>query len=124
MKNSGVGQIPDIPKDTVKLQIDWAPSNLPVGVGASVVYVGDVVTGVNPAPADQNYGGYTIVDLTGRWYLDAAHKQRIGLRVENLFDEEYYSSYTRGRIDGTTTRYPVGNLGTGRTVHVDYTVGF
>lgn len=123
VKNSGIGQIPDIPKDTVKLQIDWAPDTLPVGLGASVIYVGDTVTSV-AGVADPNYGDYTVVDLTGRWYLDSSRKQRIGLRIENLFDEEYYSSYARGRIDGTTTRYPVGNLGTGRTLHVDYTVGF
>ena len=124
VKGSGTGQLNDIPKDTVKVQLDWAPAKLPVGVGASVIYVGDTVTGVNPAPTDRNYGGYTVLDLTGRWYVDAKRKQRIGIRVENLFDEEYYSSYTRGRIDGTTTRYPVGNLGTGRAFHIDYTVGF
>lgn len=125
VKGSATGQINDIPKDTVKLQLDWAPTKLPVGLGASVVYVGDTITGVNPAPADRNYGNYTVVDLTGRWYLDARRKQRIGVRVENLFDEEYYTSYTRGRVDNTpSTRYPVGNLGTGRSFHVDYTVGF
>ena len=123
VKGSATGQINDIPKDTVKLQLDWAPGDLPIGLGASVMHVGDTLTS-SPGVRNPNYGDYTIADLTGRWYIDAKRKQRIGIRIENLFDEQYYSSYTRGRIDGTTTRYPVGNLGTGRTFHLDYTIGF
>jgi outer membrane cobalamin receptor len=29
-------------------------------------------------------------DLNARWYLDADRHHRLSLRVENLFDEEYF----------------------------------
>lgn len=102
-------QVNDIPKDVAKLLLDWAPADLPFAGGVSVNHIGDVTSRGFPI------GDYTTVDLNGRWYLDKARKQRIGVRVENLTDEEYDTAKSGGGI---------GALGRGRSFFVSYGIDF
>lgn len=119
----GGSQLFNIPKDTAKVILDWDPAGRRFGGGVSAAYVGDTTTS-SSGGFTADIGDYVLVDLNARWYLDNDRKHRIGFRVENLFDEEYFSSLARGRIDGTGspgTSYPAGNLGTERTFHISYT---
>jgi vitamin B12 transporter len=70
------------------------------------------------------HGDFVIADLNARWYLDADRQHRLSLRVENLFDEEYFTSIARGFVDITGTPYQTPNLGTPRSVHAAYTFDF
>jgi vitamin B12 transporter len=110
-------QIADTPKDTAKLLVDWAPTNVPFGAGISVNYFGEEVgRGVT-------YGGESIVDLNGRWYLDRDRKQRIGFRIENLFDREYATGIGRGTRD-VGGSYLYQNLGRERSYFLTYTADY
>ncbi len=118
-------QLANIPEDTAKASLDWAPANSAFGGGIAVKYVGDVEAQLSvPAATRINYGDFFVADLNGRWFLDADRKHRLGFRVENLFDEEYDSSLIRVVPDGGGTPYAAGNLGTERTFHVNYTYNF
>jgi vitamin B12 transporter len=88
-----------------------------------VVYVGELYDQV-AAIGRVEHGGYTVFDLTAGWFLDADRRHRLGFRLENALDEEYSTSVIRVRRDVTNVSYPVGNLGTERTLHVSYSVGF
>jgi vitamin B12 transporter len=115
--DGGGGQIADTPKDTAKLIFDWAPMDMPFAGGLSVNYVGDTVG------RGQSYGNYTVVDLNARWYLDRDRKQKIGVRVENVTDEEYFTGIGRGTRDtGGSYLYP--NLGRNRSYSINYSVDF
>lgn len=129
----GSTQLQDIPRDTAKVLLDWAPMDLPFGAGASVAWVGDLYDTVTVQPpgaptagqVNIQHGDYVLVDLTARWYLDADRRHRLGFRIENAFDEEYDSQFVRVRLDGNdAVSYAAGNLGTERTFHVNYTFDF
>ena len=112
------GQIENTPEDTAKLILDWAPMDLPIGGGITVNYVGDEL-GRGVA-----YGNDTIIDLNARWYLDSDRKQRIGVRIENVTDEEYFTSFGRGTTDVGAVPYTYPNLGRDRSFFVNYSVDF
>jgi vitamin B12 transporter len=65
-------------------------------------------------------GDYTVVDLSGRVFLDARRRHRISLRLENLFDERYTTLLQRGFSDAPATPFLIHNLGTPRTFHLSY----
>ena len=118
-KEDGAGaQIDNTPEDTAKLILDWAPMDMPLGAGLSINYVGDEV-GRGLA-----YGNDTVIDLNARWYLDKDRKQRIGVRVENVTDEEYFTSFGRGITDVGATPYTYPNLGRERSYFINYAVNF
>ncbi len=86
----------------------------------SLVNVGDLYDTVSGGIGRVEHGGYTVVDLTGAYFLDEDRKHRLGLRLENAFDEEYVSSLGRARTDVGSVSYAYRNLGTPQTVHVSY----
>ena len=120
----GSDQASNIPEDTAKVFVDWAPQNLPFGGGVSATWVGDLAGNAPSGLGRVEYGDYFLVDLNARWYLDQDRKHRLGLRVENLMDEEYFSSLGRGFVDITGTPYLANNLGRGQSFHVNYTYDF
>ena len=120
----GGGQLGNIPEDIAKVLVDWAPTNLPVGGGVSATWVGDLAANAPSSLGRVDFGDYVLVDLNARWYLDKDRKHRLGLRVENLLDEEYLSSLGRGFVDVTGTPYLANNLGRERSYHVNYTFDF
>jgi vitamin B12 transporter len=120
-------QVQDIPVDSAKASLDWAPGNQPWGVGASAIWVGEMFDDVPSGLGRVEDGDFAVFDLNAHWYLDADRKHKLSLRVENLFDETYYSSINRGRLDGTGdpgTAYIAPNLGAPQSFHVAYTFDF
>ena len=115
----------DIPVDAAKVVLDWAPIDMPFGAGLAVNYVGEVFSDPpGGALGLVEHGDYAIVDLNARWYLDADRRQRIVVRAENLFDEEYVSQVLRGDIDITGVDYNARHLGAPQTFHVSYLLDF
>jgi outer membrane cobalamin receptor len=107
-------QVRRIPETLTKLGIDYRPQAA-YGGALSAIYVGSVYeTGTGVGRRD--YGGYLVGDLTAYLYVDAARRQRLGLRVENVFDETYATSLV--------TPNATENLGTPRTFHVNYSYNF
>jgi hypothetical protein len=60
-------------------------------------------------------GNYTVVDLSGRVFLDSRRRHRINIRLENLFDEAYTTRSARNYFDSSTTPFLVRSLGVPRT---------
>jgi vitamin B12 transporter len=123
--SGGYDSIPGIPRDQTAVSLDYAPEGRPFGLMLTVNDVGnvyDVVGGVGRVER----GNYTVVDLSGRIYLDAGRRQQIALRLENAFDEDYVTRNTRGRVDFSDPAqfYAARNLGTPRTVHLSYEYSF
>ena len=79
------------------------------------------VSGFGTVPS----GNYTIVDLSGRFFLDARRRHRINMRLENVFDEEYTTRHARGFTDTSGgAPFIVHNLGVPRTFHLSYGFSF
>jgi vitamin B12 transporter len=69
-------------------------------------------------------GDYTLVDLSGRVFVDRSRRHRINLRFENLFDTEYSTQYRRGFPDLSSTPFLVHVLGMPRTFHMSYSFSY
>ena len=105
-----------------------AQEKLPVGVTANLAYTGK--TTAPYANGVVNYGEYATVNLSGRWFLDAARHHQLNLAVQNLFDRAYGRFY-RGCADvlrdfplGCSKPYPYQGLALPRTVQVSYRYAF
>ena len=124
---SGV-QLNNVPVQLLKAGMDWNPAGLPVGLTANLSYTGKATT---PYGAGKlNYGEYATVDLSGRWFIDAARRHQLNLAVQNLFDRQYGRFY-RGCQDvlrdfpmGCSRSYPYQALAAPRTVAVSYRFSF
>jgi vitamin B12 transporter len=117
-------QLQDIPLDIAKVLVDWESSNLPIGAGLAATWVGELADNAPSGLGRQNIGDYVLVDANARWFLDSDRKHRLGFRIENLFDEDYFSAAGAGRVDVTNTAYFAPSLGRGRSFHVNYTFDF
>jgi vitamin B12 transporter len=123
--SGGYNSIPGIPRDQTALSFDYGPVGRPFGLTVTVNDVGqvyDVVGGVGRV----NRGGYSVVDLDVRVFLDARRRHRLSLRLENAFDETYTTRVTRGEVDlsDPPVFYAARNLVTPRTVHLSYGYSF
>ena len=119
----GYSSLPGIPDQQVQASLDLHPASLPVGAMLTVNRVGemfDTVSGFGDVPS----GKYTIVDLSGRVFVDRNRRHRINLRLENLFDEEYTTRHARGFSDFSSTPFLVHNLGVPRTFHMSYSFSY
>jgi outer membrane cobalamin receptor len=112
-------QVQDIPESLGKLGLTYQPMTAPFELGFSLIRVGDVFDDVSRIGRIE-HGGYTVVDLSGAHYLDAARRHRLGARIENAFDEGYATSLGRGTRDADGSFYAYRNLGAPRTVNVSY----
>jgi vitamin B12 transporter len=121
-------QVVEIPVDTAKLSLNWEPANKPYTFGVSAIWVGELADQVQSGLGRVEHGDFAVFDLNAGWYLDADRKHRLGLRIENLFDETYFSSIGRGRIDDNLVNpgaaYQTPNLGTPQSFHVSYSYDF
>ena len=105
--------------------VDWAPETLLFGAGVSATWVGDLAGNAPSSLGVVDYGDYVLLDVNGRWYLDADRKHRIGVRLENLLDEDYFTSPGRAFVDGVGgAPYLANNLGRGQSFHINYTYDF
>jgi outer membrane cobalamin receptor len=128
-------QIARVPEDVTKASLDFHPTRSGFGASIAVNYVGNVSANIGGYPTSDDvtpvsYGNYTVVDISGRYFLDQDRKQRLTLSVQNAFDEEY-GRPSRGCIDNSadgpydcSDPYIYVNLGLPRTVRFSYTHGF
>jgi vitamin B12 transporter len=119
----GYSALAGIPSNQVEASLDLHPRAAPIGVTATVNHVGEMfdrVSGFGNVPS----GKYTVVDLSGRVFLDSRRRNRINIRLENLFDEEYTTIHARGFPDASGTAFIVNNLGVPRTFHLSYSYSF
>jgi vitamin B12 transporter len=114
-------QLPDVPESLIKASFDYHPMTMPFGVSATLNHVGDVYRN---AVGRQEFGGYTVVDLGARVFLDQDRRHRIGASVQNLFDTEYTTRVRTTTPDDGGSAYPYHFLGTPQTFRVNYSYSF
>lgn len=127
-KQDGGRQLDGVPQSLFKAGVDWHPADKPFGATLNVVYTGDLDRSVGGV--ETGYGNYTVVDLSGRYFLDAARHQQVNLSIRNLFDQRY-GLPRRGCKDtpddgpyDCSIPYIYVNLGMPRTFAVSYTYRF
>lgn len=116
-------QITGLPKSSAKLGLSHDRDGSPYEFGISLLHVGDVFDDVGGVGRIE-HGNYTVVDLTGAYRWGADNRHRIGVRLENVFDETYATSMGRAVRDADASSYAYGNLGTPRTWYVSYRYSF
>jgi len=128
-KQDGGKQLDRIPKSLFKAGLDWHPADKPFGATLNVVYTGDVSRSVGSF-GDIGYGDYTVVDVSGRWFLDSGRRQQLNFSIRNLFDRRY-GLPNRGCRDtpadgpyDCSIPYVYVNLGMPRTFAVSYSYRF
>ena len=119
----GYSSLNGIPSNQVDATLDYHPARAPFGVTLTVIGVGQVTNTV-PFFGSVAAGDYTVVDLTGRYFLDSRRRHRINVRLENLFDQKYSTRNGRNFLDQSATPFLVNFLGVPRTLHVSYSLGF
>ncbi len=119
----GYQSLNGIPSNQFNAWIDLHPARLPVGATLTLGHVGAIGNTV-PVFGTVQAGDYTLVDVSGRLFLDAKRRHRINLRLENVLDEVYTTRSGRNFLDGSATPFLVRNLGVPRTLHLTYAVGF
>jgi vitamin B12 transporter len=127
-KQDDGSQLTKVPRQLGKAQLDFHPAAQPFGATLSVSYTGDVAASVGPVVVP--YGRYTVVDLSGRYFIDTARRQRISVSVQNLFDRNY-GTPGRGCLDVPTdgpydcsSRYLFVNRGLPLTASIRYSYDF
>ena len=116
-------QIDGIPEHTIKTSVNYNPENKPFGFGLISNFAGNIYD--TAAGQRIEHGNYIILDISGYYFIDADRQHRIGLRLENLLDTTYASRLGTARLDtDSSQRYAYENLGTPRTLHVNYSYNF
>jgi len=125
-RQSGIDyQFDRIPESVIKAGLDYHPPGSPFGGGFTIERIGNLDDEpFGPGNGRVGYGDYTVVDIGGRVFLDAAHRQRIDLHVDNLFNRVYYSGVGTGETDITQNTYVVHDLALPRTFQANYTISF
>lgn len=99
----------DIPSFFARSRIGFESQNRLWGAGAALRYIRDVISA-----KQVEYGHYSVVDADAYRYLDSAHRHRLSLLVENLFDRDYVTNRANN----------VDNLGRPFTAEVRYRYRF
>jgi vitamin B12 transporter len=119
----GYSALAGIPSHQVEASVDVHPGEQPFGFTVTLNHVGemfDTVSGFGQVPS----GRYAVVDLSGRIFVGKSRRQRVSLRLENLFDEQYTTIHARGFTDDGGSAFLVHNLGAPRTLYVSYSVSY
>jgi vitamin B12 transporter len=119
----GYSSLPGLPSNCVNASADLHPGRKPFGGTLTVFWVGDIfdnVSGFGRVPS----GNYTVVDLSGRYFLDPRRRHRLNVRLENLFDEDYATGHGRAFPDAGGAPYLTSTMGVPRTFHVSYTFSY
>ncbi len=118
----GYSALAGIPSKQFNASLDFHPTREPFGATLTINHVGPLTNTV-PVFGAVAAGNFTIVDLSGRVFLDSRRRHRLSLRLENIFDEVYTTRHSRNFLDASPTPFLVSALGMPRTVHVSYSVG-
>jgi len=117
------------PEQFARGTLAFAPDDRPFGASISVNWVGDVWSSA-PGFGRRNYGNYALVDLATYFYLNQGRTHRLGVTVENLFDQDYatrgwQSAVTdAGVLDGTNSRFLYYARGVPLTARISYGISF
>jgi len=99
----------DIPSFFARSRVGYESVDRMWGAGGAIRYIRDVISSKKV-----EYGHYSVVDADAYRYLDNAHRHRVSLLAENLFDRDYVTSRSAN----------VDNLGRPFTTEVRYTYRF
>ena len=119
----GYSSLPGLPSNRVNASFDVHPAGKPYGGSLTFFYVGDIFDNVSGFGKVAS-GNYSVVDLAGRYFLDAQRRHRINVRLENLFGDDYATGHGRGFPDAGGAPYVTSTLGVPRTLHVSYTLAY
>ncbi|HEY2678142.1 MAG TPA: TonB-dependent receptor [Steroidobacteraceae bacterium] len=116
-------QVANVPTNLVKASIDYHPAAEPWGANLTVNHFGKTIaTGL--WDGNEAYGNDTIVNLSGRVFLDSQRHQRLDLSLQNLFDRKYSTSLGTATRDLDGSNYTYWNLGVPRNLRASYTYHF
>ena len=118
-------QFDQVPVYLVKVGLDYHPSSQRYGGGFTLERIGDLDDEpFGPGAGRVGYGDYTVVDLNGRYFIDADRRQRIDFHIDNLFNRTYYAGVGAGVTDITQTNYVVHEFALRRVFQLNYTYSF
>ena len=109
-----------VPETLVKVDLRYRAMQTPFEINFAIINVGDTFDTIGGGVGRVMYGDYTLVDVSGAFYLDSDRRHRIGARLENALDEDYAASMGRGRFDLDNSSYAFRYLGMPRTLNVSY----
>ncbi len=115
-------QLQRIPETHAQASLDWAPMDRPYGFAITVSYTGEAHYTQNST--DVQYGKYAVVDLSGRYYLDADRKHRFRFRLQNVFDTVYGQPRSQQYDAVSTGNFVALQLAPPRTFHMGYDYSF
>ena len=92
------------------------------GIQANVLWTGEQRSNAGVF-GSVNYGDYIVIDLAGHMFLDAEQTHKLGIRLENVLDEEYATRVAAGVVDGGGPIL-VSNRGVPQTLRVTYSYDF
>ena len=116
-------QIQRLPVSYAKGSLQFTPAQWPLDASATVNWVGDVFQSVSSF-GRRNYGNYFTLNLAARYFVDSARRHRIGVNLQNVFDEEYATRLGSARRDDGSGLFITERLGVPRTYGVSYTYEF
>jgi vitamin B12 transporter len=115
-------QIANVPTNLIKAGIDYHPL-APWGANLAINYFGKTyATGL--WDGTEAYGNDTIVNLSGRVFLDSQRHQRLDLSLQNLFNRTYATGLGTATRDSDGSNYTYWNLGVPRNLRIAYTYHF
>jgi outer membrane cobalamin receptor len=120
-------RLTDRPRHSAKVGLGYAPAGQAWGVDVALKYAGAMYTGNLNGFGVQSYGDMVVANLGAHWFPDGASRNhRIGIRIENLFDEDYATRIRSAALAGSTTgqRLLYSNLGAPRTAFLNYSYDF
>jgi outer membrane cobalamin receptor len=118
-------QFDQIPLTQMKAGLDYHPRSKPFGASVNVVHVGDLdAEPLGAGNGRYGYGNYTVTDVSGRVFLDAARRQRIDLHLNNAFNRTYSSQLGHAVGDSSGDSYVVHFQALPRTFGANYTYSF
>lgn len=116
-------QVNEVPESYSKVKVRYRHPDGRYRMAALGKYVGNVYN--EPVSAREEYGNYTVFDLTGSYDLDPEGTHRVSVRLENVLDEEYTTSLAGGVAVGCSSDcYSFANQGVPRNLMVEYTRKF
>lgn len=113
-------QVEGIPRALLKASLS-SPEGALLDWKLGLVYTGELY---DSAITREDIGGYTVVDLGVGYRFGPSDQHRVGLRMENLLDEEYTTRLGSADEDVGGASYQYTALGTPRTAHLTYSYTF
>lgn len=119
---AGTGvQLARAPKDYAKVGAAYDAGRW--GAGANALWTGEQEANAGSF-GRVNYGDYIVLDLNAHLFIDRDERQKLAVRLENAFDEDYATRVAAGVADDGGGPILVSNRGVPQTLHVSYSYRF